>query len=224
MTIPGHEGLGTVITRAAAIAAAAGFLGVLRSATTDVEVYIKPPGEATAAVAPVAPVVPVAPLESGGVEPSAPGGAIGGALGESAGGAVSGTLGGPPDTAGADGFKIGLEEAARLWEAGAVFVDARLRPEFERGHIAGAVNFIPADLNNQRDKAMDIVTGLDPTGTLVIYCYGGTCESSELIRDAMVRSFGFTDIRVFTGTFAEWSGAGLATEAGDDRYDRGEWP
>ncbi|MEW5902213.1 MAG: rhodanese-like domain-containing protein, partial [Acidobacteriota bacterium] len=47
--------------------------------------------------------------------------------------------------------------------------------------------------------------------TLIIYCEGGDCQTSIALA-RLVYEKGFKDIRIFSGGWAEWSGAGLPVE------------
>jgi rhodanese-related sulfurtransferase len=101
---------------------------------------------------------------------------------------------------------ITLQETEDLWRSGAATVlDARAAVFFERGHIPGARNVpaggdLPADL-----------TGGAGDRTVLVYCEGGDCQSS-LALARRLHDGGFKDIRVFSGGWEAWSGAGLPEE------------
>ena len=48
---------------------------------------------------------------------------------------------------------------------------------------------------------------------IIVYCSGGECHDSRLVANALL-TLGFSDVRVYTGGWEEWQGAGLPTSAG----------
>jgi rhodanese-related sulfurtransferase len=101
---------------------------------------------------------------------------------------------------------ITLQETEDLWRSGAAAVlDARAAAFFERGHLPGARNVPPgADIpDDLRLAARD--------RTVLVYCEGGDCQSS-LALAKRIHDQGFTDIRVFSGGWEAWTGAGLPEE------------
>lgn len=97
---------------------------------------------------------------------------------------------------------------------GTVFIDSRSRDLYAGGHIPGSRNIPLDEVSAAKSAGARLLAAElpEPAGrTLVIYCEGGDCQTSialgRLIHDA-----GFTDIRIFSGGFAEWSAAGLPEE------------
>lgn len=89
--------------------------------------------------------------------------------------------------------------------AGALVVDAREREAFAAGHIPGAVN-VPYE-EALREPA--VLEKLDARGRpVIVYCSGGTCESSRMLADLMVRDFAMRRVLVYEGGFAEWAKSG----------------
>lgn len=88
---------------------------------------------------------------------------------------------------------------------GALVVDAREREEFADGHIPGAIN-VPYD-DAMRDP--ELVKQLDARGRpIIVYCSGGTCESSRYLAELMMRDFQLKRVLVYEGGFPEWAAAG----------------
>lgn len=101
---------------------------------------------------------------------------------------------------------ITLQETEDLWRSGAAAVlDARAAGFFERGHIPGARS-VPAGGGLPED-----LTGGARGRTVLVYCEGGDCQSS-LTLARRLHDDGFKDIRVFSGGWEAWSGAGLPEE------------
>lgn len=91
---------------------------------------------------------------------------------------------------------ITLEEALDAYRQGtALFVDARKAEEFEQGHLAGSIH-IPA---SEKDLYLDRIFEHLPFGmTIVIYCEGGECESSNIVYEFLVgNGFSTDDLRIF---------------------------
>jgi rhodanese-related sulfurtransferase len=107
---------------------------------------------------------------------------------------------------------VTLAEAEDLFSQGAgaaVFLDSRRGEDFAAGHIAGARS-IP--LNDHKQGLPDGILAYPLDHTLVVYCEGGDCQTSIALAK-LIRLKGFRDIRIFSGGWAEWSAAGLPTEA-----------
>lgn len=91
---------------------------------------------------------------------------------------------------------------------GVIWLDARPRSEFDKGHIPGAhlLNLYEWD-----DLMPDIVQLLDADGlksTIVIYCDGQKCAASRELRDRMNElPLGEIDIRVLHGGWPAWQAA-----------------
>jgi thiosulfate/3-mercaptopyruvate sulfurtransferase len=124
---------------------------------------------------------------------------------------------------------------AALGAPGVVIVDARNPDQYagragaqlRRGHIPGAVNhFWQGDLAKvdfatvwkARDelRASYAAQGITPDKTIVVYCNGGL-ESSH-VYFALHSLLGYPRVRVYDGSFTEWSERlELPVKTGDDR-------
>ena len=109
---------------------------------------------------------------------------------------------------------------------GLKFVDFRSREEFvgERsmgtdapGHIPGAVNLVWRELSSPPDRLLkprDQIermlndAGLARADKIIAYCRSGPRASLGYLA---LRQLGY-DVRLFDGSYAEWSGAGLPAE------------
>jgi rhodanese-related sulfurtransferase len=103
---------------------------------------------------------------------------------------------------------IGLAEFRGLaQDHRAVILDARAAPFYQQGHIPGALNLARDDF--ARDyRALAPKLKADRDRLIVVYCSGGECHDSKLVASALL-SLGFSDVRVFTGGWEQWSQAGL---------------
>lgn len=84
---------------------------------------------------------------------------------------------------------IDYEDAAALERSGARWIDVRLPPEYEDGHIVGAIN-VP--LFVLRMKAQR----LDPALTHIVYCDSGRRSSAASF---LLGERGFDDVRILRG-------------------------
>lgn len=75
----------------------------------------------------------------------------------------------------------------------AAFIDARGARDFERGHVRGAINVPPSQLNTSMES---IRQNIAPNQLTIIYCAGLHCESSEMVYEYL-DSQGYTNLRVF---------------------------
>lgn len=107
---------------------------------------------------------------------------------------------------------IGLGEFRTLVdEKKAVILDARASPFYDQGHVPGALNL--ARDNFARDyRKLAARLKPDRNRLIVVYCSGGECHDSKLVASALL-SLGFSDVKVFTGGWQQWSQAGLPAVA-----------
>ncbi len=106
---------------------------------------------------------------------------------------------------------IDLERARQWYEEGTnCFIDARPDDEYRAGHIPGALNVLPGDLE-------DIVPELSArvqTDRIIVYCVGPECpEAIELAE--LMNEFGISPVHVYLGGWEQWSGQGLPGREGD---------
>lgn len=105
--------------------------------------------------------------------------------------------------------KITLAEAKERFDTKAgVFIDARLNPLYQDGHIAGAISFPVSDY--EKNKNLDKIADLKEK-KLIIYCSGKDCRDSGNLAAYLVKE-GFVDIEIFEGGWPEWNGAGFPSE------------
>ncbi len=103
-------------------------------------------------------------------------------------------------------LEIGLGEARQLFERqAAIFLDARSRPEYEEGHISGALSMPWQDVEN---AFVNIVGQLEEDRIIITYCDGENCELSHDLA-AFLKEMGFDDIRVLVNGWTVWRDAGL---------------
>lgn len=106
-----------------------------------------------------------------------------------------------------------LREASVLHEEGAFFLDARHEEDFVAGRIAGAM-LMPASRAETREGQADLDT-IPPGSTVVIYCTGGDCDSSENTAIRLTQLQYEFDVRILGKGYTDWQEAGLPVESGE---------
>jgi rhodanese-related sulfurtransferase len=111
---------------------------------------------------------------------------------------------------------VGLEEFRSAVESkSALILDARPSVFFEQGHVPRALNLArDAFARDYRQLAPVLKPATDKP--IIVYCAGGDCHDSRLVANALM-SLGFSNVRVFTGGWEEWSKARLPVSTGNGR-------
>lgn len=109
---------------------------------------------------------------------------------------------------------VSVETAARAYDAGVTFVDARTPAEYEAGHISGAYLLNPSMFNGGIPAAVEF---LAPSEPIIVYCVGGACTDSDAVVIAL-ESLGFESLHVFKAGYPAWVEAGLPVEDGPDPF------
>ena len=112
----------------------------------------------------------------------------------------------PAATVGLPEFRSAVETKSTL------ILDARPSVFFEQGHVPGALNLARDDFaRDYRHLAPVLQPATDKP--IIVYCSGGDCHDSRLVANALL-SLGFSNVRVFTGGWEEWSKARLSESTG----------
>jgi rhodanese-related sulfurtransferase len=109
--------------------------------------------------------------------------------------------------------RIDTEDARRLHEDSAQFVEVLPATDFAREHIPGARSMPLPELTPQ------VVDALDRDRPVVTYCYDHECDLSARAA-ALLESYGFTDVYDYAPSKTAWLGTGLPAEGwlhDDDR-------
>ncbi len=112
---------------------------------------------------------------------------------------------------------VTTEEAKKLWDSGAVFIDSRKKEDWEDGHIAKAIHLDRGDRENYtRDKVSRM---FKKDQALVTYCYGEVCTRSAKMASDLV-SLGYTNVYFYREGFPGWSFAGYPIESKDEKESK----
>jgi rhodanese-related sulfurtransferase len=114
------------------------------------------------------------------------------------------------DPAGAS-LIVSLDNAKTLFESdAALFLDARSRSEFARGHVRGALSLPWQGVDGY---FMEIADRFPMDKTIITYCDGETCDLSHELA-LFLKEMGFADVRVLVNGWTVWQRAGLPTDEG----------
>jgi rhodanese-related sulfurtransferase len=106
---------------------------------------------------------------------------------------------------------VTLNQALRSFKSQeAIFVDCRLKEDFDSGHISGAVNLPWEEFDQYYSR---LKSSLSQFKEIIAYCDGTECELSLLLARELTE-MGYENVKVFFGGWLEWTEAGLPMEKG----------
>lgn len=97
------------------------------------------------------------------------------------------------------------EMASLLGSPGVVIVDARNPPDYEAGHIPGAISIPTTAAWSARRQALKDVP---PDARIIVYCQSVSCRMSDTIGSILLAG-GFTNVALFPGGWNEWEENGI---------------
>jgi rhodanese-related sulfurtransferase len=102
---------------------------------------------------------------------------------------------------GTDIALLNVADAEALWrKSSTLFVDVRSYPDYEFGHIQGAIN-LPEEEFDARFTALK--PQLEQAGRIVVYCKNVDCGKSYFSALAL-RQRGFKQVRIYPHGWYEW--------------------
>ncbi|MGH9441587.1 MAG: rhodanese-like domain-containing protein [Thermoanaerobaculia bacterium] len=107
--------------------------------------------------------------------------------------------------------EITPEQAKRLFDRKALFLDARRTDVYRSGHIAGARSMSVWEAGLDAKLLALSQEGLDPAKPLVAYCSGGDCEDSHQLAERLW-SIGFNNVLVYRDGYPDWEKRGWPVE------------
>ncbi|MFA3781929.1 rhodanese-like domain-containing protein [Melioribacteraceae bacterium 4301-Me] len=106
-------------------------------------------------------------------------------------------------------LKISLKQAYKIYQDSiCLFIDARDRWEYAKGHIPNAVNIAEYKF----EPSMPLIKSLNKNVCYVIYCGGNDCEVSLRLATEMSK-IGFAKLFVFEGGWNDWLKANYPIES-----------
>jgi rhodanese-related sulfurtransferase len=101
----------------------------------------------------------------------------------------------------AEGVGTGIKDALQSFAKGEIlFVDARPREAFEKGHIRGAISVPYSFVEALPQEAVDRIKGHT---TVIVYCNSKDAERSRLMAGELSES-GVKGVSYLEGGFLEW--------------------
>lgn len=95
-------------------------------------------------------------------------------------------------------------------QKGVIWLDARVRAEFDKGHIPGAMLLNVYEWEELMFPVVQVLDADEPRRTIIIYCDAQKCATSRQLRDKLNElPIGERDIRVLHGGWPAWV-AGVA--------------
>ncbi len=107
--------------------------------------------------------------------------------------------------------QITLDEAKKLYDTAASFVDARRKEDYEQGHIKGAMRI---NLKSFENGDPPLLAMIPRDAIVVVYCSGGNCDESEHVADFMANS-GYKKVYVIHDGYPGWKAMGWPVETGE---------
>lgn len=95
-------------------------------------------------------------------------------------------------------------------EAAVVLFDARIPEQYEAGHLPRALNLPVADADRRIGEYAHLLT---PQTPVLVYCGGADCTDGFDLA-MKLRGYGFEDLTLYPGGFAEWKQYGGAIRTG----------
>jgi rhodanese-related sulfurtransferase len=108
---------------------------------------------------------------------------------------------------------ISSEEAKIKYDAGAVFVDAREKDEYENARVTGAVSM--PSLDAAAKKSGPDFSFLKKPEEIVIYCDGAACGASAALAELFQKRGYKRTIYIIERGFPEWESKGYPVERGN---------
>ena len=108
------------------------------------------------------------------------------------------------------GDQISLDQARKLFEQkAALFLDARSREDYLRGHIRGALSLPWQEVD---DRMAAVASRLEGDKIIITYCDGANCTLSHHLA-RYLKDMGFTRVRVLKNGWSRWRQNSLPVES-----------
>ena len=114
----------------------------------------------------------------------------------------------PAATVGLGEFRTAAESRSTL------ILDARPAYFFKQGHVPGALNLSRDDFAADY-RRLNPMLKESTDKPVIVYCSGGACHDSKLVANALL-SLGFSNVRIYTGGWDEWSSQHLPATTGSE--------
>ncbi len=93
----------------------------------------------------------------------------------------------------------------------ALFLDARSKADYQRGHIRGALH-LPVGTRDFGEKLQEFSLAVDHQKELIVYCDGIDCSLGPELA-SILKALGYTNVSVLINGWTEWMMEGMPFEA-----------
>lgn len=100
----------------------------------------------------------------------------------------------------ADAAEVTLAQA-KDWGPSTLWIDARPREEFEKGHVPDALSLNEDDWNRLLPR---VLAAWSPKRKLVVYCSRQSCSASHGVAERLRHEAGLGNVYVLPGGWEEW--------------------
>jgi rhodanese-related sulfurtransferase len=110
--------------------------------------------------------------------------------------------------------EVDATQALAAYHAGELFLDARLAPDYEYGHVPGALD-LPIQGKDFEARLSAFLAGPKavPGNPVVVYCKG-CCSTDSLFLAQRLKERGFARIKVFRDGYPGWARANFPSALG----------
>lgn len=103
-------------------------------------------------------------------------------------------------------LNISLTEAKNQFlQKAALFIDARPKNDYERGHIRGALSLPWHDADQ---KFMEVTKNISDDTPIITYCDGEACDLSHQLANFLIE-LGFNNVKILVNGWTKWQNADL---------------
>ena len=113
-------------------------------------------------------------------------------------------------------LNLSLIEAKNLFmENKSIFIDARPKDDYEKGHIRGARSLPWHEVDQ---KFMEVTKDISLETPIITYCDGETCDLSHKLANFLIE-LGFKNVKVLVNGWSKWQKADLPIDKeGSDQF------
>ena len=101
--------------------------------------------------------------------------------------------------------EVTVAQVEQRWHGEVLWIDARIREQYEKGHIPGALLLNEQELDALLTQHIEVLQ--DNKKPVVIYCDGKACHASRKMREYLVEHMALPDVWVLTGGWPAWQAA-----------------
>ncbi len=98
--------------------------------------------------------------------------------------------------------EVSLASIEQRWQGKVLWIDARLREIYNKGHVPGALLLNEQELDALLTEHFERLQ--DNKLPIVIYCDGHACQASRKMRAYLMQTVGLTNVWVLHGGWPAW--------------------